>query len=139
MAIKIMSPIDGRMVSSIPQDRLQGGARDGQQLSHAAVGMRKSPNFGKPSIWYMIYQLFYADRIGMPEFVVFRPLKPLCIDQVTISATTAYGHKRHADNLIYGVWQCGERIEEAPDEIKIAGTPGSEVWWRPNSTSHRID
>ena len=96
MAIKIMSPIDGRMVSSIPQDRLQGGARDGQQLSHAAVGMRKSPNFGIPSIWYMITAVLKY-RIGMPEFVVFRPLTPLCVDQATISATTAYGHKRHAD------------------------------------------
>ena len=29
---------------------------------------------------------------------------PLALDQATISATNDYGHKKHADNLVFGVW-----------------------------------
>jgi len=64
--------------------------------------------------------------------------EPLCLDQATISATTEVGHKRHADNLVFGVWRYKERVVGPIEkEIDQARRDGAEVWWKPNTTSHR--
>eukprot|EP00397_Hematodinium_sp_SG-2012_P021203 GEMP01021887.1.p1 GENE.GEMP01021887.1~~GEMP01021887.1.p1 ORF type:complete len:326 (+),score=47.88 GEMP01021887.1:74-1051(+) len=62
----------------------------------------------------------------------------LSLDQATISATSSFGHKRHADNLVFGVWRYGERVSgPVEQEIEEARKDGAEVWWRPNTTCHR--
>lgn len=63
---------------------------------------------------------------------------PLSLDQATISATSAVGHKRHADNLVFGVWRYGYRVPGPVDrELSEARKDGAEIWWKPNTTCHR--
>jgi len=64
--------------------------------------------------------------------------EPLSLDQATISATTGVGHKKHADNLVFGVWRYDQRVYGPIEkEIDEARKDGAEVWWRLNTTSHR--
>jgi len=64
--------------------------------------------------------------------------RPLSLDQATISCTSSIGHKRHADNLVFGVWRYGRRVQgPVEEEMKAARRDGAEVWWKPNTTAHR--
>lgn len=44
--------------------------------------------------------------------------EPLCLDQATMSATNEFGHKRHADNLVFGVWWAKRRIMTVREELQ---------------------
>ena len=47
-----------------------------------------------------------ADQYGME----------LTMDQATISCTNDYGHKRHADNMVFSVYHYGQKVWAGPDK-----------------------